>query len=61
MEFGGKIEEGRLDLLTQALEFVHQPFAQLVVEADQRIVENENLRVLQETARQRCALLLASG
>ena len=45
----------------QLRELRAQLFAQLVVEIDERLIEQQQLRVLRERTSQRCSLLLAAG
>ncbi len=55
------IEEGGVELGPKVLEIVHQALAQLEVEPDKRIIQDEYIRVLQNAARDRGTLLLAAG
>ncbi|CFE02812.1 Uncharacterised protein [Bordetella pertussis] len=58
---GGGIDHGRAPLGEQAGQLFAQGFAQLVVQVDQRFVQQHQRRVLDQRARQRHALLLAAG
>ena len=57
---GGRVDHGRAALVEQLAQFRAQFLAQLVVEVDQRLVEQQQAGVLDERAGDRGALLLAS-
>ena len=57
---GGGIDHGGIRCGKQSREFVAQFFAQLVVQIDQGLVEQQERRVLGQGARQRHPLLLAA-
>ncbi len=59
--FGGGIHDGSLAVREQLGQFLAQFLAQLVVEVDQRLIQQQQLGFLDQRARQRRTLLLAAG
>ncbi len=57
---GSDVEEGGVDLRAHVLQILHEALAELEIEPDQGIIEDEDTGILKEAAGDRGALLLAA-